>query len=79
MFRFIARLLLAVCLALTVPVFASTSAVDVNKATQAELETIKGIGPAHAKRIVEKFGPKVFEFRTKPLGGLLIFDHSWAS
>jgi competence protein ComEA len=52
MFRFIARLLLAVCLALTVPVFASTGAVDVNKATQAELETIKGIGPAMSTKIL---------------------------
>jgi competence protein ComEA len=32
--------------------FAAHAAVDVNKATQAELETIKGIGPSMSNKIV---------------------------
>lgn len=52
MFRFLAPLLLAVSLGLAAPALASTSAVDVNKATQAELETIKGIGPAMSAKIL---------------------------
>lgn len=39
--------------------FAAQAAVDINKASQAELETVKGIGPAMSERIVEerKKGP----------------------
>jgi competence protein ComEA len=49
----------SVCLALllNLPVWA---AVDVNSATQSELEAVKGIGPAKAKAIIEyreKHGP----------------------
>jgi competence protein ComEA len=34
--------------------FAAHAAVDVNKATQAELETIKGIGPSMSTKILEE-------------------------
>jgi competence protein ComEA len=39
--------------------FAAQAAVDINKASQAELETVKGIGPAMSERILEerKKGP----------------------
>ena len=33
--------------------FAAQAAVDVNKATQAELETVKGIGPALSGKILD--------------------------
>lgn len=41
---------LAACLLLALPAFA---AVDINSASQAELEAVKGIGPAKAKAIIE--------------------------
>jgi competence protein ComEA len=46
MFRFIATLILAAF------AFAAHAAVDVNKATQAELETVKGIGPKLSDKIL---------------------------
>jgi competence protein ComEA len=51
-FRFLNSVLLAASLSLAAPAFASASAVDVNKATQAELETVKGIGPAMSSKIL---------------------------
>ncbi len=53
------RLFGSVCLALllSLPAWA---AVDINSATQSELEAVKGIGPAKAKAIIEyrqKHGP----------------------
>jgi len=53
--KLIAGLLLGLCMSL--PAWA---AVDLNKATLSELESVKGIGPAKAKAIVahrEKNGP----------------------
>lgn len=46
--------LLACCLALagTLPAAAAPPAVDVNQASQAELETVKGIGPAMSTKIL---------------------------
>lgn len=52
MFRFLTPLLLAASLSLAAPAFASASAVDVNQATQAELETVKGIGPSMSSKIL---------------------------
>jgi competence protein ComEA len=46
MFRIIATLILAAF------AFAAQAAVDVNKATQAELETVKGIGPKLSDKIL---------------------------
>ncbi len=46
MFRIIATLVLAAF------AFAAHAAVDVNKATQAELETVKGIGPKLSDKIL---------------------------
>lgn len=43
-------------MALSISLMLSTSAlavVDLNTATQSELETVKGIGPAKAQRIIE--------------------------
>lgn len=59
MFRFLTPLLLAASLSLAVPAFAGAGAVDVNQATQAELETVKGIGPAMSSKILaaRKSGP----------------------
>ncbi len=34
--------------------FAAQAAVDINKASQAELESIKGIGPAMSERILDE-------------------------
>ena len=53
MFKFIATALLALLSA------AAFAAVDVNKASQGELETIKGIGPTMSTKIVDarKSGP----------------------
>ncbi len=48
MFRTLSAVLLA---ALT---FAAQAAVDINKASQAELEGIKGVGPAMSGRILEE-------------------------
>ena len=50
MFRTLASLLFAAAAAVA---FASPGAVDVNKASQAELETVKGIGPGLSGRILE--------------------------
>lgn len=50
MFRTLATLLIATAAAVA---FASPGAVDVNKASQAELETVKGIGPGLSGRILE--------------------------
>lgn len=52
MFRFLTPLLLAAVLGLAAPAMAAASAVDANKATQAELETVKGIGPAMSAKIL---------------------------
>ncbi|MFM7534004.1 MAG: ComEA family DNA-binding protein [Rubrivivax sp.] len=52
MIRFIAPLLLAASLSLASPAHAAPSIVDVNKASQAELETVKGIGPAMSGKIL---------------------------
>ena len=51
--KFVAvALLFMVCL--TLPVFASTDGkVNINTATQEELGTLKMIGPAYSKRIIE--------------------------
>jgi len=43
---------------------ASWAAVDVNKATDAQLDSIKGVGPAMSKRIVEE--RKLGEFKDWP-------------
>jgi competence protein ComEA len=40
--------------------FAASAAVDVNKASQAELEAVKGIGPGLAGRILEARGKAPF-------------------
>jgi competence protein ComEA len=48
------RKLLATFVALIMFVGSVFAAVDVNTATQAELETIKGIGPAKSAKIVEE-------------------------
>lgn len=45
--KMLAGLLLGLCMSLP-----GWAAVDLNKATQSELESIKGIGPAKAKAIV---------------------------
>jgi competence protein ComEA len=47
MFRFLAALVLAAF------AFAAQAAVDANKASQAELETVKGIGPGLSGKILE--------------------------
>lgn len=55
--RFLLVLLSVIAFSLSASVWA---AVDLNKATQAELETVKGIGPAKAKAIIDyrtKNGP----------------------
>ena len=52
MLRFLAPLLLAASLGLWAPAFAGPGALDVKKATQAELETVKGIGPAMSAKIL---------------------------
>ncbi|MCI1191587.1 helix-hairpin-helix domain-containing protein [Calidifontimicrobium sp. SYSU G02091] len=51
------RMLIATVLAALT--FAAHATVDINKASQAELETVKGIGPAMSERILEerKKGP----------------------
>lgn len=49
MFRTLIALLLATTLA-----FAAHAAVELNKASQAELETIKGIGPSMSGRILDE-------------------------
>ena len=53
MFKQLMALIWALCATLAL------AAVDVNKASQADLETVKGIGPATATRIVDarKQGP----------------------
>ena len=43
---------------------ASWAAVDANKASDAELDSLKGVGPALSKRIVE--ARKQGEFKTGP-------------
>lgn len=50
--RTLVTLLLAACAAAAPLAFAGSSPVDVNKASQAELETIKGIGPAMSGKIL---------------------------
>jgi competence protein ComEA len=47
MFRILAALILAAF------AFAAQAAVDANKANQAELETVKGIGPALSSKILD--------------------------
>ena len=47
MFRILAALILAAF------AFAAQAAVDANKASQAELETVKGIGPALSSKILD--------------------------
>ncbi len=51
--------LLAVAMALFVA--AAFAAVDVNKASQAELETIKGVGPAIAGKMLEERKKSTFK------------------
>jgi len=53
MIKFLVAALLALCSA------AAFAAVDVNKASQGELETVKGIGPAMSTKIIDarKTGP----------------------
>lgn len=46
------RILSAVLLAALT--FAAQAAVDINKASQAELESVKGIGPAMSERILDE-------------------------
>ena len=48
MIRTLISLLIALC------AFAAHAAVDVNKASQAELETIKGIGPSMSGRMLDE-------------------------
>lgn len=48
--KFLLVLMSVIAFSLSAPVLA---AVDLNKATQAELESVKGIGPAKAKAIIE--------------------------
>ncbi|MFZ4650315.1 MAG: ComEA family DNA-binding protein [Rubrivivax sp.] len=50
--RILVTLLLAACAAAAPLAFAGSSPVDVNKASQAELETVKGIGPAMSAKIL---------------------------
>jgi competence protein ComEA len=49
MFKKIVALVLALCAAVA---FAAAAAVDVNKATDAQLDAVKGIGPATSKAII---------------------------
>lgn len=46
-------LLLATTLAVGAPAWADSAPIDVNKATAAELTSVKGIGPAKAQAIVD--------------------------
>lgn len=55
MMKFVLGLLMAFCTLL------AQAAVDVNKATQAELETVRGIGPAMSGRILEERGKSGFK------------------
>ncbi len=48
MIRTLISLLIALC------AFAAHAAVDVNKASQAELETVKGIGPSMSGRMLDE-------------------------
>lgn len=52
MYRFLTPLLLAASIGLAAPALASPPTIDINKATQAELETVKGIGPAMSAKIL---------------------------
>jgi competence protein ComEA len=52
MFRAMKYLVVVICLAL-ISVVAQAQTIDINTATATELETLKGIGPAKAKAIVE--------------------------
>ena len=52
MLRFLSSLLLAAALGLWAASGAHAGAIDVNKASQAELETVKGIGPAMSAKIL---------------------------
>ena len=61
MFRNLIVSLLA-ALALNAVAFDATAAVDVNRATQAELETVKGIGPGLSGKILE--ARKAGEFKS---------------
>jgi len=53
MYRFLTPLLLAASIGLAAPALASPPTIDINKATQAELETVKGIGPSLSARILQ--------------------------
>jgi competence protein ComEA len=55
MFRFLAALILAAF------AFAAQAAVDANKASQAELETVKGIGPGLSSKILDARKSGVFK------------------
>lgn len=47
--------LITLCIALSLSLFAAfAAAVEVNTADQAALESVKGIGPVHAKAIIEE-------------------------
>ena len=56
MFRTLAALIAAFAFA-----FAAHAAVEANKANQAELETVKGIGPALTKRILDERKKSAFK------------------
>lgn len=68
MFKQLIAIVLSFCAA------AAFAAVDVNKASQADLESIKGIGPAVSTRIIEERSKKSFadwadmETRVKGVG-----------
>lgn len=53
MFRTLAAQFAAVCAAFAFAVGAAHAAVDANKANQAELETVKGIGPGLSGKILD--------------------------
>ena len=49
----LSAIVLAICAA-------ASAAVDINKADQAELETVKGIGPSLSQRILDERGKRAF-------------------
>jgi competence protein ComEA len=55
MIRALISLLIALC------AFAAHAAVDLNKASQAELETIKGIGPSMSGRMLDEHKKGAYE------------------
>lgn len=53
--RTLSAIVLALCVA------AASAAVDINKADQAELEKVKGIGPSLSQRILDERGKRAFK------------------